>query len=202
MADCSKTRIMAIVLGVVCVAFAVVIAVFIYRELRHRDSTEKKINAENINSFFPAYFRSPEEQRLYEDSYMSGLTNRTLVKPSISDPTKDCNFNCYGAPQRRKRQVASVEHGCCKSSVAFMAPTKRINVNGLERKLLQFATKKQYFAVHSCTALLNCGGCHCSQENGMYVGVAVKDGVVDPDDLDDIELDFFYFDGCCKCING
>ncbi|WAR08569.1 hypothetical protein MAR_018527 [Mya arenaria] len=150
MADCSKTRIMAIVLGVVCVAFAVVIAVFIYRELRHRDSTEKKINAENINSFFPAYFRSPEEQR----------------------------------------------------SVAFMAPTKRINVNGLERKLLQFATKKQYFAVHSCTALLNCGGCHCSQENGMYVGVAVKDGVVDPDDLDDIELDFFYFDGCCKCING
>ncbi|WAR08567.1 hypothetical protein MAR_018525 [Mya arenaria] len=114
MADCSKTRIMAIVLGVVCVAFAVVIAVFIYRELRHRDSTEKKINAENINSFFPAYFRSPEEQR----------------------------------------------------------------------------------------ALLNCGGCHCSQENGMYVGVAVKDGVVHPDDLDDIELDFFYFDGCCKCING
>ncbi|XP_052790249.1 uncharacterized protein LOC128224451 isoform X1 [Mya arenaria] len=203
MADCSKTRILAILLGVLCLTFAEVIAVFINQELRHRDSKEKEINAENINSFFPGYFRSPEEQRLYESRYMSGFTNRTVVEPRISYFDTTCGFSCRStfAKKLKKRQLAAVEHGCCRSNVAFIAPNKRSNVNGRERTILQFGTNKQYFAVHSCTALRFCRGCQCSQENGMYIGVAVKDGVKKVDDLDDVELDFFYFDGCCKCIN-
>ncbi|XP_052790250.1 uncharacterized protein LOC128224451 isoform X2 [Mya arenaria] len=167
MADCSKTRILAILLGVLCLTFAEVIAVFINQELRHRDSKEKEINAENINSFFPGYFRSPEEQRLYESRYMSGFTNRTVVEPRISYFDTTCGFSCRStfAKKLKKRQLAAVEHGCCRSALRF------------------------------------CRGCQCSQENGMYIGVAVKDGVKKVDDLDDVELDFFYFDGCCKCIN-
>ncbi|XP_052788630.1 uncharacterized protein LOC128223389 [Mya arenaria] len=141
MADCSKTRIMAIALGVLCLTFAVVIAVFIYRELRHK---EREINADNINSFFPAYFRSPDEQLLYERRYMSGFTTRTVVEPSISNLNVTCGFSCGRAlagKKRKKRQLAAVEHGCCKSNVAFIAPKKRINVNGRERTLLQFDTK-------------------------------------------------------------
>jgi len=49
--------------------------------------------------------------------------------------------------------------------------------------------------------VINCSGCTCFQEQNLYWAVVIKRGVTDPDDMDDTELDYFYFPGCCKCIN-
>ncbi|XP_052235348.1 uncharacterized protein LOC127847464 [Dreissena polymorpha] len=81
------------------------------------------------------------------------------------------------------------------------SPTNHINLEGQVRTFLQYGTKKRYFTVHAFTALMGCTWCVCSQENNLAPAVVVKIGGQEEDDVDDKDIDYFYFPGCCKCVN-
>lgn len=53
-----------------------------------------------------------------------------------------------------------------------------------------------------CRKYLECMGCYCMYEQEMYFVVVVKLGIVVVDvGLEDLEIDVFVFNGCCKCVN-
>ncbi|KAH3753948.1 hypothetical protein DPMN_188602 [Dreissena polymorpha] len=199
---CSKTIILSVVVAVLVLVLAAVVAAFIYRETSSR-SKRTELNENTVQDLYPAFFRSQEEQRVFNASFQQSFYfNRTVIQPTVKS-TQSCSFTCVNpAPARRKRQsTIGVQHGCCTSSVAFHAPPNHPNIQGQIRTFLQYESKKQFFTVHSCTALIGCTGCVCSQENNVAPAVVVKFGVQEVDDLQDTEIDYFYFAGCCKCVN-
>ena len=46
-----------------------------------------------------------------------------------------------------------------------------------------------------------CTGCNCTKEESLHSAVVHKIGEDDPDDVEDTEVDYFFLDGCCKCVN-
>ena len=63
-------------------------------------------------------------------------------------------------------------------------------------------TRVLMFSTLCFSVISGCTACTCSQEVNIFVAVVLKDDDDDePEELDDVELDFFEFDGCCKCLN-
>ncbi|KAH3753930.1 uncharacterized protein LOC127848608 [Dreissena polymorpha] len=198
---CSKTRILSMVVVVLALVLVAVVVAFIYRETRGR-RRRTELNENNVKALYPVYFRDQEEQDAFQESFFESFySNRTVIKPTV-DSEQACSFNCTFYPVRQKRMAQNgVQHGCCISNARFHFPTNHTNIKGQVRTFLQFGTKKQYFTVHACTALIGCTGCVCSQEKNFAPAVVLKIGVQKVDDIEDTEIDYFSFPGCCKCIN-
>ncbi|XP_060599504.1 uncharacterized protein LOC132753100 [Ruditapes philippinarum] len=211
MTDCSCQRILTGVVAVLSVVTVALLAILIWRETRDVDEIEKmKLTAENLIKSYPSTFRSEKEQTTFLQKYMEGITNRTIVRNITESVRGPCAFSCFDnsttVPGRRRRQAnpRGVYHGCCVSTVKFAFPKKKTNVFGVERVLLQLQGAMQYFAEHRCQKVSGCTGCTCYRENNLHTAVVLKTHIGSVDDaeyIDDTETDFFFFDGCCKCIN-
>lgn len=48
-----------------------------------------------------------------------------------------------------------------------------------------------------------CTGCRCMHEQALQSAVVIKQPIPPSlaDEIDDLEIELFYFDGCCKCEN-
>ena len=60
---------------------------------------------------------------------------------------------------------------------------------------------KTMFDLLHFSHVAGCTGCTCTQEEHLYSAVVHKTGEDDPDDVDETEVDYFFVDGCCKCVN-
>ncbi|KAH3753939.1 hypothetical protein DPMN_188592 [Dreissena polymorpha] len=158
---CSKTRIMSVVVAVLVFVLAAVVAAFIYRETRNVNDKigrimRSELNENTVKDLYPGYFRSQEEQRLFEKKILQSFYfNRTAIPPTVKSK-ETCSFRCFNSsspfPPRRKRQSNNgVKHGCCTSRAGFYVPTNHTNLIGQVRTFLQYGSKKQYFPVESCT---------------------------------------------------
>ncbi|KAK3594271.1 hypothetical protein CHS0354_008853 [Potamilus streckersoni] len=193
-----------------------IVVVFLWRELvfhrpteqRHENVLMEQNLTENVLKKFQGYFRTPEEQ----ESFVNNLNRLNTGQPIVVNQTvydfryNNCSIDCNGSnPKfRRKRQTyasGSIFHGCCVSNTYFSSPNAKMNVFGVNRTLVQYQGWKQYFQATNCSSVLGCTGCICIQDRSIQTAVVVKAGVTSPDDVDDFEISFFYFDGCCTCRN-
>ncbi|XP_052236729.1 uncharacterized protein LOC127848348 isoform X2 [Dreissena polymorpha] len=219
---CNKTRILSVVVAVLVLVLAAVVAAFIYRETRNlNDKTgnlmQTELNENTVKDLYPGYFRSQEEQLLFDEEFHESFYfNRTVIQPT-EYRIETCSFTCNTTwppvtkwppvTGRKKRgklipQISiGVHHGCCTSIPMVHAPTNRKNLKGDYRTFLQYGSRKQYFTVQSCTAWKDCTGCVCSSENTLVTAVVLKIGVKKVEYLNDTEIDHFNFAGCCKCVN-
>ncbi|XP_053385922.1 uncharacterized protein LOC123539107 [Mercenaria mercenaria] len=205
MGDCSGQRVLVVLVIVLSVVTAILIGVLVWRETREEKKTE--LTSENIIKAYPSSFRTQTEQNLYLRKYIEGIENRTKVQNVTFSQNGTCGFSCFKGefPARRRREATGgVLHGCCQSSVQFVFPSTKVNIFGVSRTLLQLSDARQYFAEHQCASVARCTGCTCYRENNLHTAVVLKSHISDIDDaeyVEDTETDFFYFDGCCKCIN-
>ncbi|KAL4216884.1 hypothetical protein ACF0H5_023345 [Mactra antiquata] len=201
MGSCNCQRFLAVLVVVLAVIVVVLAAILGWR-LTREDKVETKITVESLNKTYPLYFKNQAQNFFYQQQYLNGFNNRTIVNATIPS-TETCTFSCNLSseyPMRKKRST-QVHHGCCVSSVTFTAPTKMKDIFGTLKTFLQLDSVKQYFPEHVCQTTSGCTGCVCAQENSLYSAVVLKSGVTKAEELDDTEIDFFYFTGCCKCIN-
>lgn len=183
----------------------VLVAVLIWRETgRNTTNIHDKPFPLRIKEKYPEKFRTLEEQSIYEKHIqnVSRLhpTNQTIITKSF------CNADCQlGQPIRKKRATQSntMFHSCCVSSTSFDSPNTKTNIGGVAKTLLQFTSMRQYFKIQSCSQAVGCTGCTCNLEVDLNTAIVLKHGInlEDADDVDDTEIDFFYFQGCCKCLN-
>ncbi|KAL3853953.1 hypothetical protein ACJMK2_013247 [Sinanodonta woodiana] len=178
------------------------IAVLLWRELIYHRPTEPL--KEKVLAKFSGYFRTPEEQKSYERNLID-LDNEQpiVVNRSIHTIYNSCSINC-GQNSRRKRQTyaaGSIYHGCCVSNPYFTSPDTKMNISGVTKTIAHYVNMRQYFPVTNCSSRIGCTGCTCVQDRSVQTAVVFKAGVTTPDDIEDYEINFFYFDGCCTCRN-
>ncbi|KAL4216883.1 hypothetical protein ACF0H5_023344 [Mactra antiquata] len=183
------------VLVVVLAVIVVVLAAILGWRLTREDKVETKITVESLNKTYPLYFKNEAQNSFYQQQYLNGYNNRTIVNATIPH-TETCTFAC-----NLSSEYPYIQHGCCVSSVTFTAPTKKKDIFGTLKTFLQLDSVKQYFPEHVCQTISACTGCVCAQENSLYSAVVLKSGVTKAEEIDDLEIDFFYFPACCKCIN-
>ena len=92
---------------------------------RMRDQTDStaitnpRISKDNINTYYPGYFRTRDQQNIYEQTFFSNfytLADRKSVNNTVFLENRKCDFQCAAAKRRKKRQgLSGVEHGCCFS---------------------------------------------------------------------------------------
>lgn len=185
----------------------VLAVVLVWREMGYSKNTtgsHDKPFALRMKEKYPEKFRTLKEQRIYERHIQNAArlhpTNQTIQTQSF------CNTDCRMInPIRKKRATQSnaMFHSCCVSSTSFDSPNTKANINGVARTLLHFTSMRQYFKIQSCSQAIGCTGCTCNLEDDLNTAIVLKHGMnlEDADDVDDTELDFFYFQGCCKCLN-
>ncbi|KAK3594272.1 hypothetical protein CHS0354_008854 [Potamilus streckersoni] len=179
------------------------LAVFLWRELVYHRPTEPL--KDKVLAKFPGYFRTTEEQKLFEGNFSDLNTGQpVMVNQSIYDyGYTSCSINCR-QNFRRKRQTyapGSIFHGCCVSNTYFASPETKMNIFGVMKTIVHYVNVRQYFQATNCSSVIGCTGCRCTQDRSVQTAVVFKAGVTTPDDIEDFETNFFYFDGCCTCRN-
>lgn len=182
----------------------ILVAVLIWRETKEEEKL--KLTSGNLLKSYSSNFRTDKQQNLFAKQYLEGFNNRTVISEKVPALNGTCQFSCFQkSPARRRKRVAEsgVYHGCCVSSVIFTSPTTKLDAFGLNRTLVQFTGARQYFPSHLCQSVAGCRGCTCSRENALHTAVVYKRtiSVDDAEFIEDTEVDFFFFPGCCKCIN-
>lgn len=202
MENCNSQRILLVLTILFITTTAVLVAIVIWMELRE----EKEIlNETTVTKSYPGLFKTEEQQQMLFERYSKSFYyNRTEVNRTSSNfPLRSCSFSCAFEPQARRKRIATsfLSHGCCQSWVSFEAPTTLTNTMGVVRNILQYPTLKQFLIIHHCSHVVGCTGCTCTQEDHLFSAVVHKTGEDDPDDVDETEVDYFFVDGCCKCVN-
>ncbi|XP_053386407.1 uncharacterized protein LOC123537982 [Mercenaria mercenaria] len=175
MGYCNSQRVLVALVIVLSVVIAILVGVLIWRETREEEKAE--LTSENIMKAYPSYFRTDEEQQIFEQTFLEGIENRFTVLNVTAPLNETCAFNCFGGefPARRRRQAGGgVLHGCCQSTVKFSFPNQKNNILGDRRILLQLKDAKQFFAEHQCKSVAGCTGCTCQQENEAHTAVVIK----------------------------
>ncbi|XP_021367849.1 uncharacterized protein LOC110459757 isoform X2 [Mizuhopecten yessoensis] len=178
------------------VTTCVLSVVLIWRENR---SSFEPITSESLQKAYPGYFRTLKEQVEFEvpvDPIPAG-ENFTTVGFT-------CDVNCAVTPVRRRRDAADKTfHGCCESSKLFISPITLENMDGKIRELVKDDDVKQFFQTARCKQSSGCTGCTCMLDRAIETAVVYKIGKTSSSAsfIADIEIDTFYFNKCCKCVN-
>ncbi|CAC5408341.1 unnamed protein product [Mytilus coruscus] len=215
MAGCHIIRIVTITLVLVLSTQAVTH----FNQMWKKLLTSRKfttITKENLQKYFPGYFRTPSEQLEYERLILYGSKNKIPVSTQSMAPYNyHCNVDCrrrYGPfhNMRFKRQARGGSgnnddfmHACCVTNVFFETPDLKPSVNGDNRNLLHLPGMRQVFKVENCSQAAGCTGCRCMHEQSLASAVVIKKPIPPSlaDEIDDLEIELFYFSGCCKCVN-
>ncbi|OWF36038.1 uncharacterized protein LOC110442190 [Mizuhopecten yessoensis] len=194
---------------VVCLAVVtlIVIAILIWRE----NKDDRRISRNNLNKFYPGYFRTKAEQLEFANKSVIYVP----VKETFTSPLS-CGLECLpnviiynstttpGPVNRGRRSAPDITYnGCCQSNTFFISPVFKINLFGVSREFVSLQNARQFFQTGSCQFAIGCTGCTCMMSQEIDTAVVYKPGENGDtaDDIDDTEIDTFYFEKCCKCIN-
>ncbi|XP_060076201.1 uncharacterized protein LOC132555858 [Ylistrum balloti] len=187
----------------VCLAATtiIVIAVLIWKEF----SEDKRITSATLKKSYPGYFRTEEEQLEFERK--SSIYH--IVKENVTSPWS-CGVNCFlknktvsTSPRTRRSALDTTFNGCCQSNTFFISPNFKDNLFGATRELVSLDEARQFFQTGSCQFAIGCTGCTCMMSKEIDTAVVYKTGETadTAESIDDTEIDTFYFEKCCKCVN-
>ncbi|XP_033728400.1 uncharacterized protein LOC117317647 [Pecten maximus] len=107
--------------------------------------------------------------------------------------------------KRSSRSYAdnSLYHGCCVSNFYHISPVTLKTTEGHSRTLIQLTNTRQFFQIENCSQALGCVGCTCMTDRVLTTAVVLKSDLDQTTEttMDDLEIQNFYFDSCCKCVN-
>ncbi|XP_033729032.1 uncharacterized protein LOC117318133 isoform X2 [Pecten maximus] len=202
---CSQGINKLLLIVVVCLAVSTIIltAILIWKE----SSRDTGLTSTTLNQYYPGYFRTEAEQLEFEQKSNTFVP----VESNITSPL-NCQVKCFritgstplGGLVRRRRQAPDTSfHGCCQSSISFISPSFRNNLLGVSREFVILEGAQQFFQTGSCQFAVGCTGCTCMISQEINTAVVYKAGETadTSDDIDDTEIDLFYFQKCCKCVN-
>ncbi|BFZ21937.1 hypothetical protein BsWGS_24976 [Bradybaena similaris] len=162
-------------------------------------SFEKKIDLKNSG-----YFRTPEEQVIFEEQYNRLAAINDYSPVTSGTPQDNCTFSCpiyrskRSPSQTSARQVQgggnTVAHGCCLSKPTVVRLDTAEDLDGNKVTLLQLENQYQYFQTETCQHADGCTGCRCIQFP-TYTSAVVLD--TDGDSI----IKQIKVPGCCKCVN-
>ncbi|XP_021351189.1 uncharacterized protein LOC110448972 isoform X2 [Mizuhopecten yessoensis] len=204
------------------------VTVLIIREISRKDSNPNVqgnvlVNPEALMSAYPGMFRTMDQQ-----TDVIGIKPKFKdfkpVKRFIDVPTT-CSVSCdspnQGVPKPmspvtmhpnavRAKMMASNVTGVSrmprirnKRNFYHISPTTQRNIEGQARTLVQLKNTRQFFQIENCSQAVGCDGCRCMTNQVLTTAVVLKTDLdmTAGTTMDDIEIQTFYFDGCCKCVN-
>ncbi|BFZ21947.1 hypothetical protein BsWGS_24986 [Bradybaena similaris] len=223
--DCTTSRVWLVLTIVFAVSTLALVVYLVYIKIfeQKEQSFEEKILLK-----YPGYFRTPEEQVVFEEQY-----NRLAVFNDSSTVTSgttndNCTFSCPIYRIRRspsqtsarqplmemvkiystihalsKRAViqnnGNVYHACCISKHKFFVPDTAEDIDGNTVTVLKLMNQFQYFLTETCEHAADCTGCKCDLDTTLTSAVV---SISDSNNEATITVKMIRVPGCCKCLNG
>ncbi|XP_060084369.1 uncharacterized protein LOC132563644 [Ylistrum balloti] len=132
----------------------------------------------------------------------------TLHSNTLRDQMIKSNITGVSRPPRIRDKRSSypddsLYHGCCVSNFYHISPKTLRTIEGHSRTLIQLTNTRQLFQVENCSQAIGCDGCTCMTQQVLTTAVVLKTDLeyTAKTTMDDLEIQMFYFDGCCKCLN-
>ncbi|XP_069108534.1 uncharacterized protein [Argopecten irradians] len=201
-------KLLLILVVFLTVLATIVIAVLIWKETSAPDTNLTKTT---LKKKYPGYFWTKEEQSELEQKWRS---NRYVPAEKNFTSNLNCGLYCYpgttngstqptGLPRKRRQVSDTTFNGCCQSSTFFISPDFQDNLAGRSREFVKVEGAQQFFQSGSCEFLVGCTGCTCEMTQEIETAVVYKSGenADSADDIDDVEIDTFFFEKCCRCVN-
>ncbi|XP_069107320.1 uncharacterized protein [Argopecten irradians] len=203
---------------------AVAVAILLLRELSRKEPYvpgKVRVTSEALMSAYPGMFRTIEDENDIIDTELDPKdfkpVNRFINIDSTCKVSCDSNSIITQPPEvtsnmtsilRDKRSSRSyaynaLYHGCCVSNFYHISPNQWKTKEGYPRTLIQLTKTRQFFQIENCSQALGCAGCTCMTDRVLTTAVVLKTDTEQTAEttMDDLEIQAFYFDGCCKCVN-
>lgn len=142
-----------------------------------------------------------EEQFFKQDQFSESVSDSNMGTEHFVTNVRFASFFYTDEEHEKYRNMSGMHRlldRCCKAETTWRTPETMTDVNGVERKIAQFAKKKQFFKHDECIRLDPQCLCLCAVERTLVSGIyeVAKNG---KNTIHDVGI--FPTDSCCKCLH-